>query len=218
MNMKILCSILIMIVAAADICIMTDRLFSPHKQTKKRIFISVITAFLLMILWTWMIFMHSHKWIAVVLSIVYLLMFIARFLGFLAFCDKYNSTKEEDVWRKNAGFVLTKVRDIKNTVHLYDIKMSKECIAKLDNLYDIYAEKRISYQTSLKIKEVIQKFVVVLDEYKNLQHRLSADEEYFAEALLDFEDFIFKIEEFEITKESTAFCEAVADMQSQIHK
>lgn len=212
MEAKDLCRVCILVLAGLNF------LNTISKPEKKRVLISVFTYFFLTISWMWAIFiLDETKWVALILCIIHLFMFIIRFLYFLMIKNESDMKKEECDWKENASFILEKVSQIKYNLHVLNIKLSEECLKKLDELYDVYAQKRITYQTSLKIKDVIQKFASVVEEYQNLQPRLETDEKYFNEAVLDFEDFIFKIELYEFAKAST-FESAVADFQSSIVK
>jgi len=212
MEAKDLCMVCILVLAGLNF------LNTTSKPEKKRVWISVFTYFFLTISWMWAFFiLDETKWVALILCIIHLFMFIIRFLYFLMIKNESDMKKEECDWKENASFILEKVSQIKYNLHVLNIKLSEECLKKLDELYDVYAQKRITYQTSLKIKDVIQKFASVVEEYQNLQPRLETDEKYFNEAVLDFEDFIFKIELYEFAKAST-FESAVADFQSSIVK
>ena len=212
MEAKNLCMVCILVLAGLNI------LNTTSKPEKKRVLISVFTYFFLTISWMWAFFiLDETKWVALILCIIHLFMFIIRFLYFLMIKNESDMKKEECDWKENASFILEKVSQIKYNLHVLNIKLSEECLKKLDELYDVYAQKRITYQTSLKIKDVIQKFASVVEEYQNLQPRLETDEKYFNEAVLDFEDFTFKIELYEFAKAST-FESAVADFQSSIVK
>jgi len=218
MEAKVLCSVCILVLACLDVYITTANKLNTKKQTNIRVFIPVLTSFFLMISWMWSFFIRDKaKWCALILCITYLFLFIIRFLGFLIIKNENVIKKEECDWKENASFILEKVSQIKYSLRALDIKLSEECLRKLDELYDIYAQKRITYQTSLKIKDVISKFALVVEEYQNLQYRLEADEKYFNEAVLDFEDYIFKIQLYEFAKVST-FENAVVDFQSSIVK
>ena len=212
MEAKNLCMVCILVLAGLNI------LNTTSKPEKKRVLISVFTYFFLTISWMWAFFiLDETKWVALILCIIHLFMFIIRFLYFLMIKNESDMEKEECDWKENASFILEKVSQIKYNLHVLNIKLSEECLKKLDELYDVYAQKRITFQMSLKIKDVIQKFASVVEEYQNLQPRLETDEKYFNEAVLDFEDFIFKIQLYEFAKAST-FESAVADFQSSIIK